>query len=99
MFLLCSQMYILLFILIFLATVSVPVWLLSMRHNLSDCKQTFREYDLESYAFIWKWNVLYKRSKRLSVQRIKIRLFKLILYATTKNMNTRNIQFIHELIN
>ena len=52
MFLLCLLMYILLFILIFLATVSVPVGLLSMRHNLSDCKQTFREYELESYVFI-----------------------------------------------
>ena len=67
MFLLCSEMYSLLFTLIFLATVSVPVWLLSIRYNLSDCKQTFREYELESYVFIWKWNALYKRSKRLSV--------------------------------
>ena len=53
MFLLCSQIYIPLFILIFLATVSVPVCgLSSMCHNLSDCKQTFREYELESYVFI-----------------------------------------------
>ena len=79
-------MYILLFILIFLVTVSVPVWLLSMRHNLSDCKQTFREHELESYVFIWKWNVLYKSSKRLSVSSIKIRLLILILYATTENI-------------
>ena len=47
-----ANVYPVIFILIFLATVSAPVSLFSIRHNLSDCKQTFREYELESYVFI-----------------------------------------------
>ena len=80
MFLLCSQMYILLFILIFLATVSVPVSLLSIRHNLSDCKQTFREYD---YIYL-KMKFFVQTLQAIKCQNSP---FKLILYATTDNIS------------